>query len=57
MQAIGAGRVVEVDGGVKLDNVKQVARAGADVIVAGSAVFGAADPARALAEFKKVLNS
>ncbi|MBN9425799.1 MAG: ribulose-phosphate 3-epimerase [Burkholderiales bacterium] len=32
---------LEVDGGVKIDNVAEVARAGADTFVAGSAVFGA----------------
>ena len=31
---------IEVDGGVNLKNVKDVVKAGADVIVAGSAVFG-----------------
>ncbi|MCL4182819.1 MAG: ribulose-phosphate 3-epimerase [Burkholderiaceae bacterium] len=35
---------LEVDGGVKIDNIAEVARAGADTFVAGSAVFGAADP-------------
>ncbi|MCA8348452.1 ribulose-phosphate 3-epimerase [Burkholderia cepacia] len=34
---------LEVDGGIKLDNVAQVAAAGADTLVAGSAVFGAPD--------------
>jgi ribulose-phosphate 3-epimerase len=34
---------LEVDGGVKVDNIAQVAAAGADVFVAGSAVFGADD--------------
>ena len=34
---------LEVDGGVKIDNIADVARAGADTFVAGSAVFGAAD--------------
>ena len=34
---------LEVDGGVKVDNIAEVARAGADTFVAGSAVFGAAD--------------
>jgi len=41
--------LVEVDGGVKADNIAQIARAGADTFVAGSAVFGAAraeDPNR-----------
>jgi ribulose-phosphate 3-epimerase len=41
-----AGRTihVEVDGGVKADNIRMVAEAGADTFVAGSAVFGARDP-------------
>jgi len=34
---------LEVDGGVKIDNIADVARAGADTFVAGSAVFGAPD--------------
>ena len=34
---------IEIDGGVTLDNLEQVAAAGADMIVAGSAVFGADD--------------
>ena len=34
---------LEVDGGIKLDNIAEVARAGADTFVAGSAVFGARD--------------
>src|SRR5690606_27924760 len=34
---------LEVDGGIKIDNVGAVARAGADTFVAGSAVFGAPD--------------
>jgi ribulose-phosphate 3-epimerase len=36
--------LVEVDGGVKADNIAEVARAGADTFVAGSAIFGARDP-------------
>jgi ribulose-phosphate 3-epimerase len=35
---------IEVDGGVKLDNVARVVEAGANWIVAGSALFGSADP-------------
>ena len=41
--------VLEVDGGVSLDNVDEVRDAGADLFVAGNAVFGAADPAAAFA--------
>jgi ribulose-phosphate 3-epimerase len=35
--------LVEVDGGVKTDNIAEIARAGADTFVAGSAIFGARD--------------
>jgi ribulose-phosphate 3-epimerase len=34
---------LEVDGGIKVDNIRQVARAGADTFVAGSAIFGKPD--------------
>jgi ribulose-phosphate 3-epimerase len=34
---------LQVDGGVKIDNIQQIVRAGADTCVAGSAVFGAPD--------------
>jgi ribulose-phosphate 3-epimerase len=44
---------LEVDGGVKLDNIGRIAAAGADVFVAGSAVFGAADYAMTIAGLKE----
>ena len=34
---------LEVDGGVKVDNIAEIARAGADTFVAGSAIFGTQD--------------
>ena len=34
---------LEIDGGVKVDNIGEIARAGADMFVAGSAIFGAGD--------------
>jgi ribulose-phosphate 3-epimerase len=43
---------IEVDGGIKNHNLKKVVNAGADIIVAGSAIFGAADPDRALEEMR-----
>ena len=39
--------LVEIDGGVKVDNIAEIARAGADTFVAGSAIFGARDLAHA----------
>ncbi len=40
--------IVQVDGGINADTIEQAAEAGADCFVAGSAVYGAADPARAI---------
>ena len=40
--------LIEVDGGVGLDNIEELANAGADVVVAGSAVFSAKNPAEAI---------
>ena len=40
----GRDILVEIDGGVKVDNIAEIARAGADTFVAGSAIFGARDP-------------
>jgi ribulose-phosphate 3-epimerase len=44
---------IEVDGGIKLDNVAAVAAAGANVLVAGSAVFGTPDYAATIAELRR----
>ena len=43
--------LIEVDGGIKLHNAKKVIDAGADVLVAGSAVFGTNDPAQTIKDF------
>jgi ribulose-phosphate 3-epimerase len=43
---------LQVDGGVSLDTVERCVRAGADVLVAGSAVYGADDPAAAIAALR-----
>ena len=53
----GSGRDIwlEVDGGIKADNIGQVARAGADTFVAGSAVFGARDRAAAIRDMREAL--
>jgi ribulose-phosphate 3-epimerase len=44
---------IEIDGGVGTDNAAQLVAAGADILVAGSSVFKAADPLGAIAELKK----
>jgi ribulose-phosphate 3-epimerase len=55
MQRTGRRLLIEVDGGVKVSNIAQIATAGADVLVAGSAVFGAEVYARAIAEMRSEL--
>ena len=47
---------LEVDGGIYTTNVKEVVDAGANAIVAGSAIFGAPDPAKAVKEFLAICN-
>lgn len=52
---IEAGRFtaeIEIDGGVTVDNARQIANAGADILVAGSAVYGAPDAADAIRALK-----
>ncbi len=45
--------LIEVDGGVNVDNAPLLFEAGADVLVAGSAVFSSADPAETIKNLKK----
>jgi ribulose-phosphate 3-epimerase len=44
---------LEVDGGVKIDNIRDIARAGADTFVAGSAIFGSGDYAETIAAMRR----
>ncbi len=46
--------LIEVDGGVGLHNAEKILQAGADVLVAGSSVFKAGDPADAVARLKDI---
>ena len=52
IDACGKAIWLEVDGGVKADNIAQVARAGADTFVAGSAIFGSKDYAATLRDMR-----
>ena len=47
---------LEVDGGVKADNIERIARAGADTFVAGSAIFGDKDRAAAVRKMREALS-
>ena len=46
--------IIEIDGGVTNKNAKQLADAGANVLVAGSYVFGAQDPIATIADLKEI---
>ncbi len=46
--------IIEVDGGIKLSNAKIVKEAGADILVAGSAIFNADDPHLTIENFKNI---
>jgi len=54
IDAAGGGREVwlEVDGGVKVDNIARIAAAGADTFVAGSAIFGSKDYAATIRDMR-----
>ena len=49
-----ASTLIEIDGGVTNKNAKQLADAGADVLVAGSYVFGAQDPIATISDLKSI---
>lgn len=48
----GLSTLIEADGGIGIDTIEQCANAGVDVCVAGTAVFKAEDPAKAIAELQ-----
>ena len=52
IQQTGSSALIEIDGGVNLRTGQQLAEAGADVLVAGSFVFGADRPAEAITSLK-----
>jgi ribulose-phosphate 3-epimerase len=55
IDASGRNIRLEVDGGVKVGNIGEIAAAGADTFVAGSAIFGSDDYAATIAAMRKEL--
>ncbi|MFO1315299.1 MAG: ribulose-phosphate 3-epimerase [Burkholderiales bacterium] len=55
VQRTGRAISLEVDGGVKIDNIRAIAEAGADTFVAGSAIFGTRDYAATIAAMRAEL--
>ena len=56
IDASGRDIRLEIDGGVKVDNIGEIAAAGADTFVAGSAIFGSDDYAATIAAMKEEIN-
>ena len=56
-QRTGRPIILEVDGGVKVDNIGAIAAAGANAFVAGSAIFGAADYKATIARMRAAVAS
>ncbi len=56
IDALGRKIMLEVDGGIKVDNIRAVAAAGADTFVAGSAIFGAGDYAKTIGAMRAELS-
>ena len=57
LEAIPRQPMLEVDGGVNLKNICDIAQAGADVIVAGAAIFGSDDYQKTIASLKFAANN
>jgi ribulose-phosphate 3-epimerase len=55
IEASGRDIRLEVDGGIKIDNIRAVAEAGADTFVAGSAIFGQPDYRAVIAAMRERL--
>ena len=55
IDASGRDVLLEVDGGIKIDNIAKVAAAGADTFVAGSAIYGTKDYAAAISAMRAAL--
>ena len=50
----GSSAIIEIDGGVTLENAASIIHAGADVLVAGNTVFGAADPIDTIKQLRSI---
>ena len=49
--------LIEVDGGIKMDNIRLIAEAGADVIVSGSGIFGTPDYKETISKMKNIADA
>ncbi|MGD9589454.1 MAG: ribulose-phosphate 3-epimerase [Pyrinomonadaceae bacterium] len=54
IEEIGAGTRIEIDGGIDATNIAEVVEAGAEILVAGSAVYGTGDPSSAVRKLREL---
>jgi ribulose-phosphate 3-epimerase len=50
----GFGYKIAVDGGINVETIGSVCEAGADIIISGSAIYGAKDPSAAVRKLKEI---
>lgn len=55
IETTGSKALIEIDGGVKLENAKEIIAAGADVLVAGNTVFSADNPSAMISDLKHLV--
>ncbi|MFH1674555.1 MAG: ribulose-phosphate 3-epimerase [Pseudomonadota bacterium] len=53
----GLNTLIQVDGGINIDTIGMVSEAGADVFVAGSAIFGSKDYAETISQFRSIIKT
>jgi len=53
INATGSSALIEIDGGVTLDNASEIFSAGADVLVAGTTIFKSEDPIKTISKLRK----
>ena len=53
---LGSSAIIEIDGGVSLDNAENIISAGVDVLVAGNAIFSTNSPEETISKFKRIGN-
>jgi ribulose-phosphate 3-epimerase len=53
----GLNTLIQVDGGINIDTIGMVSEAGADVFVAGSAIFGSKDYAKTIKQFRSIITN
>ena len=49
--------LIEIDGGIKIENIKEVSDAGCDIFVSGSGIFGAENPTKMISDMNSLIGN